>query len=276
MKDITKNSNRPGRKRKSDEPDKPELHFNSHVVPEKEPLKTGSLRKKNEYLFDRKLHPLLIESMIQNGLNYSQICEKLGVPVSVFVYWRRTHPEVKEAIRRGKLPMDDKVEQSLFRTATGYTYEEVTLEPKTLSIKEIEARKNLPDPPPIPLVKKKVVRKQVAPNVLAQIFYLKNKKPEIWKDRSNVSVGGKIEYEVTLPPRPEDIRKAGELKIGDIKVEMIEDKTKEAIKTEVPDYNKKEDKEKKKKKVVIDKDVNLQALINNELNLDEIKDGMFG
>jgi hypothetical protein len=30
------------------------------------------------------------------------------------------------------------------------------------------------------------------------------------------------------------------------------------------------------RKTVLDKDVNIKALINDELNLDEIKDGFFG
>lgn len=253
-------------------------HFNSKVVETKEP-KGMSLRKKSEFLFDRKLHPMLIESLIQNGYNYSQVCEKLGIHVNVFAYWKRVHPEVKEAIRRGKAPADEKVEQSLFKVATGYTFEEVTLEPKTLTADEIKARSQLENPPPIPMVKKKIVRKQVAPNVLAQIFYLKNKRPDTWKDRSNVSVAGKIEYEVSLPPRPEDIRKAGELKVDGVKVEMLEDQTEQNLERQLPQESvpKKPKKKgrKKEKKVVHDKDVNLKALIDKEFKLDDLKEGFF-
>jgi hypothetical protein len=265
------------RRKKKVKEDPNKVHGNSHIVPIKEIPKDGTIKKRSEYLYDRKLHPIIIESMIMNGFNYSQICEKLGVPTSVFSYWKRTHPEIKEAIKRGKLPADEKVEHSLFKVATGYTYEEVTLEPKALTPEEIRMRAELLDPPPVPMVKKKVVRKQVAPNVLAQIFYLKNRRPETWKDRSNVAVSGKVEYEVTLPPRPEDIKKAGQMKVGEVKVEMIEDKSTEAIQEALP--SEKEISKKVSKigrKTVLDKDVNIKALINDELNLDDIKDGFFG
>lgn len=275
MEEENKKKRKRRKKKVVEDPNK--VHGNSHIAPIKEIPKDGTIQKRSEYLYDRKLHPLLIESMIMNGFTYTQICDKLGIPSSVFSYWKRAHPEIKEAIRRGKLPIDEKVEQSLFKVATGYSYEEVTLEPKTLSPEEIRLRAELPNPPPVPMIKKKVVRKQVAPNVLAQIFYLKNKKPDMWKDRSNVAVSGKVEYEVTLPPRPEDIKRAGELKVGEVKVEMIEDKSVEAVQEALPS-----DKEIKKRvskigrKTVLDKDVNIKALINDELNLDDIKDGFFG
>lgn len=39
----------------------------------------------------------------------------------------------------------------------------------------------------------KTVVKQVVPDTTAQIFWLKNRKPEQWRDKRDVSVDGKID-----------------------------------------------------------------------------------
>ena len=36
----------------------------------------------------------------------------------------------------------------------------------------------------------KVVKKEVVPDTAAQIFWLKNRKPEAWRDKQNLEVSG--------------------------------------------------------------------------------------
>jgi len=175
-------------------------------LPEELPEK-GSYVK---YVYDKEIHPLLITSLLQNGLTEEQACEKMGITRNVLNFWRRKYPEVVEAVKKGKEPVDQKVVNSLYRSAMGYTYDEVIWEPKTLSSKEIKERLERGDDSPPPLVRKRVIRKHVAPNVIAQIFFLKNRLPGEWKDRTNVNVSGKVEYTVSLPPKPDQLKKVGE------------------------------------------------------------------
>ena len=80
MEEEVKKKRRRRKKKEAEDPNK--LHGNSHVVPIKEIPKDGTIQKRSEYLYDRKLHPLLVESMIMNGFTYTQICDKLGIPSS--------------------------------------------------------------------------------------------------------------------------------------------------------------------------------------------------
>ena len=176
--------------------------------------------------YNPKLHPLLIESLMNNGLTLKQVAEKLGVDRSTIEVWRNRFPAVNEAIKKGKAPVDKRVVSALYRSAIGYTYDEVVKEPRALTEDEIAEKRALGEALEKPLEVTKKTRKYMAPNVLAQMFFLKNRMPDDWKDRSSVNLSGKIEYEVTLPPKPEELAKRveGETKIGEEpKVEILGD-----------------------------------------------------
>ena len=65
--------------------------------------------------------------------------------------------------------LDRQVENALLKRALGYKYDEVTQE-------NIKGE----------LVVTKVVTKEVQPDVTAQIFWLKNRKPEEWRDKKEI------------------------------------------------------------------------------------------
>ena len=70
--------------------------------------------------------------------------------------------------------MDRQVENALLKRALGYEYDEITTEYG----KEI-----------------KRVTKQVVPDVTAQIFWLKNRKPDQWRDKQQIEHSGEIKSE---------------------------------------------------------------------------------
>jgi len=168
--------------------------------------------------YNKELYPLLIESLLQNGLTIQQVCQRIRIGASTFHIWKRKYPEVAEAVKRGKSPVDEKVVAALYKSAIGHTYEEVITEPKQLSVEEIKERAKMENPPPIPMVKKKVTTKYIPPNIIAQIFWLKNRKSDEWKDKNDTSISGKIEYSVMLPPKPDELKKVGETKVEGNKV----------------------------------------------------------
>ena len=163
--------------------------------------------------YNPEFHPMLIQSLLENGLSMKNIAKKLKVSKETIVYWKKNFPEISQAIKAGRKTLDQRIEHSLAKSAEGYTYEEVVKEPKKLTNEEIAKRielakqgKKIPD---VPLVVTKVTKKFASPNVLAQIFYLKNRKPDEWNDRTKIDITGKIEYKVTLPPKPPEIKQAG-------------------------------------------------------------------
>ena len=126
--------------------------------------------------------PLLAEGYAREGMIDKEIAAKLGISESTYYEYQNKYSEFSEAIKKGKKPVDIEVENALLKRALGYEYEEQTVEYK--AAKEGEAVK--------PTHVKKT-KKQVVPDVTAQIFWLKNRRPDLWKDRQDHS--GKLIHE---------------------------------------------------------------------------------
>ena len=118
------------------------------------------MAKINDWLENDKL--ILLEGWARDGLTDEQIAKKIGIATSTFYEWKKKELEFSEALKKGKEVIDFEVENALLKRALGYEYEEETYENGILT---------------------KKVKKQVAPDTTAQIFWLKNRKPNNWKDR---------------------------------------------------------------------------------------------
>lgn len=106
------------------------------------------------------------------GLTDEQIASNLGIGVSTLYKYRGQHEELVEALKAGKEVVDLQVENALLKRALGYQYDEVTIEGGQET---------------------KRVTKQMAPDVTAQIFWLKNRKPGDWRDKRDVKHEGGID-----------------------------------------------------------------------------------
>jgi hypothetical protein len=71
--------------------------------------------------------------------------------------------------KRGKFPADERVERSLYQRAIGYTYDTV----------KILKPAGTTEPVIVPY------RRHVPPDVTACIFWLKNRRPDEWRDRQD-------------------------------------------------------------------------------------------
>ena len=111
--------------------------------------------------------PLLVEGLARDGLNDEQIAKKLGISKDCFYRYCKQHQDFYDALKRGKAPIDTEVENALLKRALGYSYDEITYE----NGNEV-----------------KRVKKHVLPDTTAQIFWLKNRKPVQWRDKSNVDL----------------------------------------------------------------------------------------
>lgn len=119
-----------------------------------------------------------IEGWAREGLTDAQIAVKMGVNVSTLYKYQNEHNEITEALKRGKAPVDIEVENMLLKRAMGYTYTETTEEVYTYD--EIDPKTGKPK------VKEKHVKrvtKEIPPDTTAQIFWLKNRRPDLWRDR---------------------------------------------------------------------------------------------
>lgn len=151
-----------------------------------------------------------IKKLILSGWDDAQISEFFGIAVSTLIRWKKKNKEFCLTLKDWKKEADLKVEKSLYQRAIGYDYDEVTYEKSKiggLGIKlkkgEIESLKHCDT------YKTKVVTKQVAPDVTAQIFWLKNRQPDQWRDR--LEVGKPPEEQETQEKISEQLERIGEL-----------------------------------------------------------------
>jgi transcriptional regulator with XRE-family HTH domain len=132
---------------------------------------------KSKYETHVKDKLILIEAWARNGLTDEQIAKNLGIAYSTFREYKKRYSALSAALKRGKEVVDTEVENALLKRALGYKYDEVTKELNE-DTGELEVTK--------------VVTKEVQPDTTAQIFWLKNRKPEDWRDRKEVEHSGNI------------------------------------------------------------------------------------
>lgn len=111
--------------------------------------------------------PKLAYAMALAGRTDAQIADFLEVCEATLNNWKIEHPEFLESLKAGKAEPDDQVEASLFARATGYDHSAV----------KIFMPANAEEPVYAPYVE------HYAPDVTAQIFWLKNRRPDRWRDR---------------------------------------------------------------------------------------------
>lgn len=114
---------------------------------------------------------ILVEGWARNGLTEQQISKNLGVAYSTFRIYKEKYSALSAVLKKGREVIDFEVEGALIKRALGYEYEE--------EIKELVTDE---DTGIAELKVVKTIKKKVAPDVTAQIFWLKNRKPEEWKN----------------------------------------------------------------------------------------------
>lgn len=95
----------------------------------------------------------------------------MGINVSTLYDYQNKFNEISEAIKKGKAPVDIEVENALLKKALGYDYEETITEIYQEG-EHGEQKKHI-----------KKVKKHMPPDVAAQIFWLKNRRPDKWRDK---------------------------------------------------------------------------------------------
>ena len=124
-----------------------------------------------ETKYDPVLTPKLAESYAMEGCTDTEICDKLGIGETTFYVWRNKHEEFREALKRGKEPVNADIKASMLKTAFGYFVEETetttTYDPQTREMTS---------------VRKTVKKRYIAPNATMQLFLAKNRMPEQFKD----------------------------------------------------------------------------------------------
>lgn len=126
-----------------------------------------------------------IEQMARDGYRDEDICKKIGISRATFYSWVTKYEEFAEAVRKGKEVVDAEIENKLLDNARGYTHWEVTEELMDVydPVTGLKDKK---------LVTTKRVLKHIRPDTTSIIFWLKNRKPDQWRDKQHIAHEGQI------------------------------------------------------------------------------------
>ena len=108
----------------------------------------------------------LLEGWARDGLTDEQIAGNIGINTSTLYDWKNKFPKISEALKSGKEVVDIQVENALLKRALGYEFQETRVEKSDKDgTKIIQILKHIPA------------------DTTAQIFWLKNRRPDKWRDK---------------------------------------------------------------------------------------------
>lgn len=112
----------------------------------------------------KNISPAMFEALASLCLTDAQIAKVFDVTEMTICRWKKDEA-IMLALKKGKEIADARVERTLFERAIGYTHPEEVIMQYQGNIIKTETLKHYP------------------PDVLACIFWLKNRKPAEWRDR---------------------------------------------------------------------------------------------
>lgn len=113
---------------------------------------------------------LRLQGWARDGLTDAQIAENIGINRATLYEWKNKYSCIADALKENKEIVDRIVENALYKAAIGYDYQEDVVSKSGEVIKVI---------------------KHMPANTTAQIFWLKNRKREEWRDKIETSITGK-------------------------------------------------------------------------------------
>lgn len=110
------------------------------------------------------------EKLCLLGATDAELADFFEVTTVTIWRWQSAHPEFCNALKAGKDEADSRVERSLFQRAVGYTFDSEKVFQFQGAIVRAPIREHLP------------------PDTTAGIFWLKNRRAQEWRERSEVHV----------------------------------------------------------------------------------------
>ena len=129
----------------------------------------------NKDLWTTEQGLLRIQGWARDGLTCADIAHNIGINRCTLTEWKKKDARIAFALQEGKDVADRRVENALYKRAIGYDIEEQKIidDGKTRRVE--------------------TVKKHIPGDVTAQIYWLKNRKPDEWRDKRETSVSADIE-----------------------------------------------------------------------------------
>lgn len=155
----------------------------------------GSRRIRKMEYWEKKENLIRVQGWARDGLTMIQIAKNMGIGKNTLYKWLRNSDDIENAVIIGRDTADRQVENALFKNAIGFYFKEEQL---TDDGRKVE------------------VRKYFRPNTGAQIHWLKNRKPNEWRDKKDITHGGNINQNINMQGLSEDeLRNLANMAIDD-------------------------------------------------------------
>lgn len=124
-----------------------------------------------------------VGKLTRKGWTDAELADFYKVSQQTIDNWKKQSPEFFGSLKEGKAVADERVERALFERATGYSHPE----------DKIFMHEGCPIVVP--------TTKHYPPDSTAMIFWLKNRKPEEWREKTQneVTIPGLSEFFASLP-----------------------------------------------------------------------------
>lgn len=129
-----------------------------------------------EWQTEEKL--LLLSSWARDGLIDEQIASNIGISRSTLSEWKNRYPDISNALKKSKEVADYEVENALFKRAVGI--KEIVRKPIKVKEVQYEDGKRISEKERIEYADEEVY---IPPDTAAGVFWLKNRKPDKWRDK---------------------------------------------------------------------------------------------
>lgn len=136
---------------------------------------------KGQYEEWRKEENLIrLRGWAMDGLTDDQIAHNIGISRSTLSEWKNKFSDISDSLKKGKEVADYEVENALYMKALGFCTEIM----KPYKVKKVvydeRTGRKLKEYEEIEYAKEEVY---VPPDTTAMIFWLKNRKPQVWRDK---------------------------------------------------------------------------------------------
>lgn len=133
----------------------------------------------------------LLKSWAREGLTDEDIAKNIGIDVRTLYRWKKKDSHICQSLKKGKEIADYEVENALFKKAVGFTaVDRVVTTRRTVEYEDGKRVKEISEP----IVTE--VERYFPPDTTAQIFWLKNRKPQYWRDKQEKELYGEGKVQI--------------------------------------------------------------------------------
>jgi hypothetical protein len=149
----------------------------------------------------------IAKAMVKLGATDREVAEALGVSEQTLYTWKHKHPKFLESLNvDAKKKANKRVEVSLFKRATGYSFDAEEIVPYDHVIEHKDAEGKTVRVERTKQVLRVPIVKHVPPDPTSIIYWSKNRDPDRWRDRRDVTLAnpkGKTFRTEAVPAEPE-------------------------------------------------------------------------